>query len=96
MKFRICVLNDFRQTHAVLDYKEYGVIKDTHAWIHEGRPFKHIYPRDSITIFLNYDQILDTKEKDAAIEKLVELLDMCPPHARSEYDVLFRAIDGRI
>lgn len=97
IRFRIAIINDFRNTYACVDYKKFGedvMILD--AWLlspaHRGYNLRD----DDIGIFLNYEQKLRTKSKQEALEFVDKLIEGSPPEARRELnlhkDYLARAL----
>jgi hypothetical protein len=78
MRYRIGVINDFKNTYAFIDYQNYGTL---HIWdgcatsgVHKGYQLAD----DHIYIFLNFKQIKKTKSYSEAEETIIHLLREAP------------------
>lgn len=91
---RICIINDFRNTNAVLDYKRFPEAQILDAWIMTNSSEKLPLKVQSICVFFNYTKILETKSKEEAWKKVEELLANYNEWTMSEQEVLRQAIYG--
>ena len=89
--YRIGVINDFRGSTAVIEYKQFGIMKSLQSWICSSKNFPH---KKSIGVFLNYQQILDTHSKDEAWGLVQKLISEAPTDLSEESHYLKTAIFG--
>lgn len=76
--YRIAALSEFRNNWAYVDFKKFGEVKIYAAfwtaWPHRGFNLKD----DRICVFLNYDQLIKTTDKNEARKGLDKLIAECP------------------
>ena len=94
MKYRICVINDFKNTTTVVDYQKYGIMQSLQAWevggIHRGFQLKE----DAIWIFCNFQKVAVVRSRSEAVSVLNKLIANCPTESKSDFEeykeILFR------
>jgi hypothetical protein len=91
IKQRICVINDFRNTTAVLDKLTSPEIEIANMWIVSGPRPDYTSHEHSIGVFLNYKKVLDTKSKTDAFKKIQELVT-----SPEELEIFKEAIYGSV
>ena len=74
-RYRIGVINDFRDSFAFIDYKEYGTLKIFDACRTSGVDRKE---DGSIAVFLNFKKVGQFKSKSEAVSLLKKLLAEAP------------------
>jgi hypothetical protein len=74
-RYRIGVINDFRDSFSFIDYKVYGELKIFDACRVAGVDRKE---DGSISVFLNFKKVGEFKSKSEAVSKLRELLGNAP------------------
>jgi hypothetical protein len=94
VKYRIGILNDFKDTKTVVDFQKYGQMEVVGAFEIGGQHRGYQLKEDSIWIFLNYQKVAEVKSKAEAIGILRKLIKDCPPEAKSTFaefeEILFR------
>lgn len=88
MKYRIAVLNDFRNCTAFVDCRKYGETFIYGGCLIGPGTKKRQEPKDSITIFLNYQQVGDFKSKTDAMRFLEKLIAETPKEFVREMEEL--------
>lgn len=78
MRYRIGVLNDFKNSHTVIDYQEFGVLKVWDAWNTSGEHRGYQVAEDNIYVFLNFKQVMKTKSYEEANGMINRLLREAP------------------
>ena len=70
-RYRIGVINDFRDSYAFIEYKEYGTLKIFDACRTSGVDRKE---DGSVAVFLNFKKVGQFKSKSEAVSLLKKLL----------------------
>ena len=87
-RYRIGVINDFRDSFAFIDYREYGTLKIFDACRTAGVDRKE---DGSIAVFLNFKKVGEFKSKSEAVSELKRLLADAPDNFFDENkDVLLK------
>ena len=85
MKYRIGILNDFKETKTVVEYQKYGPMEIVDAFEIGGQHRGYQLKEDSIWIFLNYQKVAEVKSRAEAVGILRKLIVNCPPEAKSTF-----------
>lgn len=84
-KYRIGILNDFKNSYAYADFKDYGEIQFFNVSISSSTP-DYQKSTDDIGIFLNYKLIARFKEKAPAIALVNKLLSEAPKQSLKDFN----------
>lgn len=87
-KFRISIINDFKNSLSFIDYKEYGTLQIWDARKVKGTHRGYQTSEDNIGIFLNYNLIKTVKTKEEAEQLVKELLKQSPVNLLEFLDYL--------
>ena len=87
MKYRIGIINDFKDTTTVVDYQKYGIMQSLQAWEvggnnHRGYQLKE----DAIWIFCNFQKVAVVKSRSEAVSVLNKLIANCPQEAKKDFE----------
>lgn len=73
IRYRVCVLNDFTQTKAFIEYIDYGRMQQLDVSISSG-PKQPQQKDDCISIFYDFKKVATFTDKSQAIPFVVSLL----------------------
>lgn len=85
IRYRVGILNDFKNSHAFIDYKKYGVLEILDVSI-SSSVVEYQKPEDEIVIFLNFNIVDRFKEKTQAINLVKKLLNQAPAEAMRDFN----------
>lgn len=86
LKYRVCVINDFRNERHAIDCRKFGVLLVTDAWRVSSKHRGFQIHEDSIGIFINFEMVLETKDKELAKRFLKNLIKKVPEEFKKEYE----------
>lgn len=81
MRYRIGIINDFKNNHSFVDYRKIGIDKTLELWdgcIAGGSHRGFQLASDRIWIFLNFEQVGNTVSREEARGIIRKLLDDAP------------------
>ena len=81
-RFRIAIVNDKRNSYAVIDYKKFGPVVLFEAFFVSGEK-----EAGGIGLFYNYKRIHFSENKKEILEKLNELYKLIPIEAKTDFEL---------
>lgn len=96
LRYRIGIINDFKETTTVVDFQKYGIVEILDAFQVGGQHRGYQVKEDAIHIFLNFKKVAVVKSRSEAVSTIRKLIQGCPAEAKSTFDeyeeILFRDV----
>lgn len=91
-RYRIGIINDFRNSHAFMDFQDYGTLQVFDCSYTEGAHKGFQEARDSIGVFLNFALIEEFKDKSSALNLVYKLIKECPKEGIADFQAHYKVI----
>lgn len=96
MRYRIGIINDFKETTTVVDFQKYGIVEILDVFQVGGQHRGYQVKEDAIHIFLNFKKVAVVKSRSEAVSTIRKLIQDCPSEAKSTFEeheeILFRDV----
>jgi len=96
LRYRVGIINDFKEVYAYVDYQKLGDTTITAACEVKGKHKGYQDKDDAIHIFLNFNKVGVMKTKSEAVSLLNKLVEECPKFGKKDLEefkeYLFRGL----
>ena len=86
-RYRVAVLNDFRNTYAFIDFKKFGPVTHLEVCEVKGPMPERVASDDGIGIFVNWKRLVVVQDRASALYLLEDLIVKAPEGARKDFEL---------